>query len=448
MANSNQGHTSHQGALSSPIEHRGYSRIMAPLAREATYYWKAVLFLSFLIFLGGVFVTSDPIFTSYLGPTVLLFASLVVATSTLLTVMLKSFRKALTILYPAVFSIPVTLLIFFALGHTPSGIEGLFAAFTFTTAVGINYTLVKKYFDERRKPATVMTSIFETYSKLSKGVAGIYIIETLMFVGIAAFTYEYTGYLGIFTAVANGIALMASAAIVPAGVMFYEHVMAARVLSEHEEKVLTYTKSFGNDKKHSPVIAGWLGVATEKVEGALESLSAKGFLGSHFFAIDDPLVWFLMTSAYFMGAIFSRWGLPSLSSVWYDLGIIFLATVAVCLLSPQNLPGIPKSLRRFLGIVLAVATGIVAFRTSFILFQAVLALLIVGIVSIFFASSGAWIVGNVAVSVYFSLVFLLGWLQFDYVETAPKLWAVGTGVVVFLMLLLLEEEAYVPIKRN
>ncbi|MFH0961733.1 MAG: hypothetical protein V1820_03560 [archaeon] len=434
--------------LSSPIEHRHYSRVIGPLAREATYHWRAVLVLSFLLLAGGLAVTTDPVFTAYLGNTVILFISLVAATGVLVTLMLRSFRKALTALYPALISVPVTLLIAYALGESPSGIETIFATFAFTTAVGLNYTLVKKYFDERRKPATVLTSLFETFSKLSKSVAGVYVIETLMFLGIAAFTYEMTGFLGILVAIANGISLVATVTVVPAAVMFYEHAMAARVLSEHEEKVLGYVKSYGKDRKHAPLIASWLGVAASDVEKAFERLAAKGFLGSHFFAIDDPFVWFLMATAYFLGTVFARSGAPSLTSIWYDLGIVFLVTVSVCLFSPQNFPGISKGVRRLLGLLLGSATVFLAFRTSPILLEAVLALLVVGLASIFFASSGVSLAGNAAVSVYFALVFLLGWLQFDLIENTPMLWAVGIGAIVFLMLMLVEEEAYIPIKRE
>jgi hypothetical protein len=431
-----------------PIEHRHYSRLIGPLAREVTIHWRAVLFLSIILCFGGLGVVSDPVFRSYLGGSVTLFFTVFFGMALLLTVMLRSFRKALLVILPAIAGVPVVLLCSFVLGHNLSPMEGLFATIILSTACGVNYDLVKKYFDERRKPATPMTSVFESFSKLSRPVAGVYILEAFTFIGIAAFTNDVTGYLGIFVAAANVLGLIASVTVLPASILLYEHAMAARVLSENEEKVFGYVKSFGSQKTHSPIVASWLGVAVSDVEKSLESLTAKGYLGSHFFAIDDPLVWFLLLGSYLLGTIFARTGLPAFAMVWYDLGLAFLMTVAVCLLSPQSLQGLSRGTRRFLGILLVLITLAIAFRTSVLLTEILMALLILGLISLFFGSSAAWLVGNTAVAIYFALIFLLGWLQFDWLATAPKIWAVGIGAVIFLLQLVIEEEAYVNINRE
>ncbi len=428
-----------------PIEHRYYSRFIGPISREATYHWRAIMVLSLILLVGGIFAVSDPIYRTQGGKAVTLFFTILFGLAVLLTVMLRSFRKASTVLYPAVLAASLVPALAWLLKETISPLEGIYASIVLATAAGVNYSLVKKYIDERRKPATAMTSVFDSFSKLSKTVAGVYILETFTFLAIAAFTAEITGLLGIYVAAGLVAALMCTILVLPASLFLYEHTMSSRALTEKESKVLGYTRSFGAHKKHHPIVAGWLGIAVSEVETAVESLKAKGFLGSHFFAIDDPLVWFLLFGTYVLGALFSLTALPSAVSVWYDLGLAFLVTVGICLLSPQALQGIPKSLRRFLGVLIIGITLVLAVRTSVLLTEIIATLLVLGIISLYFGSSGAWLVGNVAVSIYFALIFLLGWLQFDTLSALPKLWTVGIGAVLFLMQMVMEEEAYITL---
>lgn len=420
------------------------SRFVAPLAQEAAFASSTILLLGLAAFLAGLYVFAAFPLVEFQMQNSLLFVTLLFFIPTILTLMLKSFRKVLIALAPAAVALALTSLTLYVLQLRVTGSAGLFASLAFAISISINFILARHYFDERRRPTTAINALRATYDLYSKVIVGLYVLMIVTFLSLVSFTTGETGSLGAMTALGLFWGLVTTIFFLPAVTVFYEHRASRKALSPLEQRLLPYAESFGHHKENHLFFASWLGTAIEDIENSIENLRGKGFLGANFFIIDDPLVWFFLLSSFVLGAAMSKTFAPTFGEIGYGLGVLLALTIGICLQAHQSLQFLDLSVRRLLGLILIAVSLFAASTLSGLFLQLAAVLAVLGLLSVIISTKPYWVVSNLTVSAYFALVFAAGWSLFDVsFSTDAKLWALGIAILVFVVQLVTEEEGYV-----
>lgn len=409
---------------------------IATLARISLFNHKKIFALFLLVSAAGLYsLLAYPVFSA--GPaTGLVFFLVAVIMPMMLSLMLRSFRKALTAVVPAVAAmLLMQLTIFFSGAALIENQAVMFFPVVLAIGSGINYILVNSYFSERRKPTTAANAVYLAYSQNGRPLLGMYTLLVVSFLSLS--TLPETRLLGVMTALALSYSFLYTVLVLPALLNIYDTRRAAAALSPLESSVLKYLKMFD----YTGPLASALGVASHDVNAAANSLKRKGLLGPYFFSFGDPLVWFMLIFSYLAGSTLALGTFSAAGVLTMNFASILLLTLGVSVMADGTLAG------RIAGPVMILASLYSVYQSvPQGNFPLALLLALVGAGSAILASRGILVmVSNVLAGAFYSAVFAYGWLANGGAAVPPVAWLLAIAVVVFFVQLVLEEEVYVTV---
>ncbi len=364
----------------------------------------------------------------------------------LLSIVLRSFRKAVLGTAPIILAVLWTVGTANLLGMEISGAAALFGAVVLGFGATDNLVILLDYFRARSEPMTVASAVEAAFERSEKGLLGGSIVAIITFLSLSMASSPSIAQVGVASALAVAYALVANVVVLPALTNVYEFTSARKAITGKESKVLHYAKAYGKGEESHPFYASWLGVAIEEVEEAIENLEAKGFLGPYFFTLQDPLVWFLLLFSFLIGASLDNFALPPLNSMLEPFLSVALLTVGLSVQGPQLKKRLDKKAKKVMGLVIMGAGGYLAYAQSMLFLEGYLLLLVGGLVSIYLAGTKLYILSNLASAAYYGVVFALAWSHFGVLELSDNIYAVAFALLVFVTILGIEEETYIKLE--
>lgn len=371
-----------------------------------------------------------------------LLVVLVFLIPTLLTILLKSFRKAVAATAPVIIAALWTISAAGILGLNVSGSAALFVAVVLGFGAADNLVILKDYFLARNQPNSVAASVEYAFSQNERELLGGSIIAIVTFLALSMSTSPSIAALGVASSIAVAFALIANILVLPAILNTYEFTNAKRAINLKEQHVLSYAKAYGKGKESYPFYASWLGVAIEEIEETIENLEAKGFLGPYFFTLQDPIVWYMLLFSFLLGSALANFAMPPASTMIEPALSFVLLTMGLCVQGPQIKKKLKKKVKKLVGLLLIIAGGYFAYTQSLVFLEGYLILVVAGLLSIYLAGTKLYILSNLTSAAYYGVMFDLSWSHFGVLALSDNLYSVAFTLLVFVTMLGIEEETY------